>query len=231
MLLSDLFSYIATLDSAAINIGGDDEGMIAGKHYPKVINAINLAMIELYTEFPIRERSLAIQLYEHITEYELHPDYAQTNTASTEIYKYIQDSSFDPFIENNVIKIERVYDEEGTELSINKDEDIYSLYTPAYNILQHPYPSDDNAIVLTYRSLPETISVDVVPETYEVLLPRQLLNLALIFINHKLLSSVNKQESLAKLNEYASALNLAKSRSLFRQDDFPNDKIEAMGWE
>jgi len=231
MLLSSLFSYIATLDSASINIGGDDEGIITGKHYPKVINAINLGLIDLYTEFPIRERALTIQLYSNITNYILDPKYAQTNTASTELYKYIQDSSFDPFTENNIIKIERVYDEEGTELSLNSDIDDYSLYTPAYNILQHPYPNDENAVVLTYRALPTTVPVVVDPDTYDVALPSQLLNLFLIFVNHKLLSSVNKQESMLKLNEYTVALNLAKSRNLFNEDDFPNQKLEVSGWE
>jgi len=231
VLLSQLFSYAATLDSASINFGGDDEGMIAGKHYPKVINAMNLALVEMYTEFPLRERSLHIQLYAHITDYILHPDYAQTNTTSTELYKYIQDPANDPFVENNVIKIERVYDEEGEELSLNRDTDAYSLYTPAYNILQHPYPDDDNAVIITYRSLPETIPVDADPDTYDVKLPTQLLNLFLIFTNHKLLSSVNKQESYAKLNEYISVLNSIKSRMLFAEDDFSTDKLEAMGWE
>ena len=231
MLLSKLFSYIATLDSAQINIGGDDEGLIAGKHYPKVINAANLALIEMYKEFPIRERSLAIQLYAHITEYILDPDYAQTNTASTEIYKYIQDSVYDPFEENNVIKIERVYDEEGTELTLNTDLDTYSLYTPAYNILQHPYPDNDNSVVITYRSLPDTIPIEVDPDTYTVELPRQLLNLFLLYTNYKLLSSVNKQEAQVKYNEYLAALAQAKMQGLFRLDDFPNQKLEALGWE
>ena len=69
---------------------------------------------------------------------------------------------------------------------MNTDADTYSLYTPGYNILQHPYPDDNNAIVIAYRSLPDLISVDVDPDTYDVQLPTQLLNLFLLFVNHKL---------------------------------------------
>ena len=59
----------------------------------------------------------------------------------------------------------------------------------------------------------------------------QLLNLFLLYTNYKLLSSVNKQEAQVKYNEYLAALAQAKMQGLFRLDDFPNQKLEALGWE
>ena len=230
MLLSELFSYITTLDSANTNIGEDD-GNLAGKHYTKVVNAINLGLIEMYSQFPIEERSLIIQLYAHITNYRLHPDFAQTNTTSAEVYKYIQDSSSNPFVRNDVSKITYVSNEIGTELPINTNSDDTSVYTPAYNILHHPYPSDSNAVTVSYRALPKTVPASADPDTYEVALPAQILNLFLVYVNHKLLASINSQESAAKLKEYLGLLALAKTTGLFMQDNFSNQKIEVNGWE
>jgi hypothetical protein len=230
MFLSDLFSHIATLDSASINIGGDDEGLIAGIHYPKVINAINLALIELYKEFPVKEKGLVIQLYAHITNYMLHSDYADSNTTSTATWKYIQDTTFDPFVDD-VIHITSVQDEDGEQLPLNTSNNTYSLYTPEYNVIQHPYPDDENAIFVAYRASPKKIPITGLdPDTYEVDLPVSLLNLFLLFVNHKLLSSVNPQESLAKLNEYINMVNNSKNLGLFLTDNTTNEKLEDSGW-
>jgi hypothetical protein len=230
MLLADLFSYISTLDSSSINIGGDDNGDIASNHYPKVINAINLAMIDLYTEFPVKVRGMTIQLYSHITEYYLDSDYAATNTESTEVYKYITDTANNPFTDD-VIHIVTAFNEEGEEFYLNNEEESLSLYTPSYDILQHPYPSSENAVFLTYKALPTKIPTNSDVDTYKVGLPRQLLNLLLVYVNYKLLSSVNKEESMAKLNEYLSLVTKAKTNGLFLSDEAANTKIEDSKWE
>ncbi len=228
MILSRLFNYIASLDSALTNIGSED-GVLASTYYNKTINAINLALIELYTEFPIKQRGMTIQLYSHITEYFLHSDYAATNTTSTEIYKYITDTASNPFLDD-VIHVERIFNEEGEEQILNKDNEAYSLYTPAYNIIQHPYPSSDNAIFVAYRALPKTIEYNVTPDTYEVELPVQLLNLCLLFVAHKLLESVDPALAATKLSEYITLLQQAKTRGLFLNDEAVNQKLEDLGW-
>ena len=120
MLLADLFSYISTLDSSSINIGGDDNGDIASNHYPKVINAINLAMIDLYTEFPVKVRGMTIQLYSHITEYYLDSDYAATNTESTEVYKYITDTANNPFTDDVIHIVQHLMRKEKSSILITK---------------------------------------------------------------------------------------------------------------
>jgi len=229
MLLSEIFSYITTLDSANINIGNDD-GVLSGKYYTKTINAVNLALIELYTQFPIKKRIMTIQLYSHITEYFLDSKYAATNTESSELYKYITDTSSNPFY-NDVIHVDVIYNEVGEKLYLNKEDEPLSLYTPAFNIIQHPYPTNSNAIFVSYSALPRTIEQTVDPDTYEVELPRQVLNLFLLFVDHKLLASVNKEASTKKLNEYIAMLAKAQTTALFLADETANTKIEALGWE
>ena len=228
MLLSELFSYITTLDSANTAIG-DEDGRLAGKHYTKTINAINLALIELYTQFPIKQRIVTIQLYAHITEYFLDSKYAQTNTSSTETYKYIADTSGNTFYDD-VIAVDLIYNEIGEAFSLNKENEPLSLYTPAYNVIQHPYPKDSNAIFVTYRALPRKILSTVDADTYIVDIPMQVLNLFLAFVNHKLLASIDSEKSTLKLNEYIGLLAKAKTMNLFLADETANQKLEASGW-
>jgi len=230
MLLSQLLSYVVTLDSAMINIGGAEDGTVPAKYTLKTINALNIAMIEMYTNFPVKQRNMVIQLYSHITEYFLSSKYATTNTLSTETYKYIKDSATNPFLDD-VIHIERVFNEEGQEFKLNKEDDPYSLFTPSYNVIQHVYPSNENALFLSYRALPKTIPVAADPDTYEVDIPLQLVNLLVMFTDHKLLAATDKKASSYKLQEYLLQLQKAKTTDLFLADTSVNGKLEDSGWE
>jgi len=228
MLLTDIFSNITTLDSANTNLA-DPTGVLATEHYPKVINAINRALIEIYSQFPVKEKMLTVQLFAHISEYMLTTEYADTNTDSTQPYRYIMDTSFDPY-DNEVLKIQTITNEEGTELALNQANDSYSLYTPSYNVVQHPYPTNENAIFVTYHALPKTIPMDVVPATYDVDIPGHVLNLFLIFVAHKVLTSINPKEAAFKLNEYMNLLISTKNLGLFVKENSSNEKFEANGW-
>ena len=59
----------------------------------------------------------------------------------------------------------------------------------------------------------------------------QLLPLLLIYVNHKLLASVNKEDSMAKLTEYIGSVRNAKTLGLFHGHGIVNEKLEAQGWE
>ena len=229
MLLSELFNYVVTLDSSSLDLDTNGDGVVKAAHYPKVINAINLGLTHLYMEFPIRERSVIVQLYDHITNYTLSSQYADTNTSSNEVYKYIEDSAAYPF-EDDVSIILSVTNEIGTALPINDSAEIDSIYTPYYNVIQHPYPNDDNAISVIYKAKHQEIPINATAATYVVDLPMQVLPILLLYVNHKLLAAINKEESMAKLNEYIGALNNAKTLGLFTRDAIQNDKLWVSGW-
>lgn len=230
MLLSEVLSYVATLDSSAIDLDTDEDGVVTAANRPKVINALNLALLSLYTEFPIKEKMLVVQLWAHITDYYLTRDYASTNTASTQPYKYIMDTTFDPFYED-LIKILMVSNEGGQELFLNTNNQAYSVYTPQYNMIQHPYPDDDNAIFVTYKARHAAIATTADPAVYEVEFPEHLLDVLLVYIDHKLLAGINKDDSLAKLTEYHQLVAGKRTLGLFNFEGSSNEKIDRNGWE
>lgn len=230
MLLSDVFSYISTLDSASIDLDTDGDGIIVSANYTKVINAINLGLTSLYAEFPINEKLMVVQLYAHITDYILHSDYAETNTESDKLYKYIMDTTFEPFADD-ILNILTVSNEGGIQLPLNQNNQLYSVYTPRYNVIQHPFPDDENAIFITYKATHPMISVSSDPATYEVNIPPQVLPLLLVYVNHKLLASINKEESMLRLQEYNALIQNAKTLGLFLKEGSNNEKLDNNGWE
>lgn len=230
MLLSEVFSYISTLDSASIDLDTEGDGVIVSSNYTKVINAINLGLTSLYAEFPINEKLMVVQLYAHITDYILHSDYAETNTESDKPYKYIMDTTFEPFADD-ILVILTVSNEGGIQLPLNQNNQLYSVYTPQYNILQHPFPDDENAIFITYKATHPKISVSSDPATFEVNVPLQVLPLLLVYVNHKLLAPINKEESMLKLQEYIALVKNAKTLGIFLKEDSNNEKLDNNGWE
>jgi hypothetical protein len=228
LLLSDIFSNIVTLDSFSLNLG-DATGTLNVIHYPKVLNAVNLGLIEMYKEFPIKERSLTIQQYAHITEYTLSSEYAQTNTSSLQPYKYIADTPYNPF-QDDVLKVEKIFNEIGEEHYINDEKEPTSLYTPSYNTIQHPYPNSNNAMFVHYRAAPVKILSTVIPATYEVDLPIQLLDIFLVWVAYRLLTGVDKPAASAKLGEYMLLKQATKNLVTFRTEESGNQKIENNGW-
>lgn len=63
---------------------GNTGNGIRAKDYPKVITQINLGLTDLHSRFPLREGQVTIQMYEHISQYYLRRQFAQTNQDSQE---------------------------------------------------------------------------------------------------------------------------------------------------
>ncbi len=229
MILQELFSYIAELDSASIDLDTGGDGVIVASNYNKVIKAINLGLLQLYSEFPVREKMLVVQLYAHITEYVLTDDFADSNAGSTETYKYIQDTTFDPF-SNDVLKILTVSNEGGEELPLNQNNQEWSVFTPAYNIIQHPFPDNENAIFVMYRARHAEIAANAVITTYDVEIPPQILPLLLLFVHHRLLASINPKESMAKLQEFMLQMQKTQGLILFHNEGSANEKLTQNGF-
>jgi hypothetical protein len=229
MYLSEVFSQIATLDSASIDLDTNGDGVIVSANYTKVINAINLGLTDLYKEFPAKEKMLVVQLYAHITDYLLTRDFAETNTASSEPYKYIMDTTFDPFQED-ILTILTVSNEGGEEYPLNEANQLYSLYTPVFNMIQHPFPDNENAIFITYKANHPKIPVDAVPATYNVELAPALLPLLVVYVNHKLLAPMNKEESMLKFQEYNALVLKTKSVGTMLKESSSNEKLELNDW-
>ena len=230
MFLQEVFDTIMDLDSYQLIIDGVDNDQLDAAGHPKLIRAINLGLTELHSEFQLKENSVTVQLYDQLTDYVLHSDYAVTNDGSSEPIKYIVDSQFKPF-QDDVIKIEKVFNEESFELPINDERYDYSVYTPDFQTLQHPYPNSNNAVFVHYKAKHVEIATTADPATTEVVIPRTLLNLLSVWVTSKLLTTINQQEAQQKLAEYNTLLFGIKNQPRLRTDETANEKLDIRGWE
>ena len=233
--------FITYSETGNLFLSGEEEGKIRSKHYPKIISNINMALIELHKRFPVSVKVLTVQQYTHISNYILTRDYAWSNTASTQTYKYIIDSVTSPY-NNDLLKIERVHAEECEdscgqndfrEFPLNDENEPWSLFTPSYNILQIPFPIAENAVFVEYRAYPEKIPVNTTDiESVEVNFPEILLEPLLCYMNYKLYTAVGteKQESGLYMQRYEVECQKIDQLGVYNRDTMLNLKLETREW-
>jgi hypothetical protein len=236
MLLSEIFEQLEEGELRQMALGGSEASGIIESDYPKIIPHVNLGLSEIYKRFPLRTEHLTIQQYAQITNYQLLPKYAQSNTASTEPVKYIMDSSFKPFTDDaKVLKIEAVFDEEGQKYHLNDETNPYSVYTPTYNTIQIPFNDENNAFGVTYRAghpkLSATVS-DVLNQEVEI--SDTHLRALLLFIGARYLktrgNAESTQEGIAMLQEFYVEVGDVRDLGLDTDEHTTNLKLEYNGW-
>ncbi len=246
MLLSDIFDQLTYGELSQLEYGGvDDEGITVNEH-KRIIPHINLALTEIHKRFKLRTEEIILHCEDHIETYHLTYEYAATNDASTQPYKYIHDSIFEPF-QNNVLKVERVFNEDGQELHLNETDPYiirtetlqqsrkaWTINTPTYNSIQIPYPMGTNALLIEYRADHPRIPVKGIdPTTIDVNVPSYLLEAFLQYIAARAYTSLggdSAQEGNNFMTKFEASVVKVEQLGLVNTDNATNQKLEVNGW-
>jgi len=258
MFLSELFEHLASGELSQLSMGDIDDLIIQVEDYPKIIPSVNLALTEIYKRFPINIDELILVQYEHISTYHLNKRFAQTNTESSEPYKYIDDTQFLPF-NDNILKVEQVFNEIGVELSLNEEVDygefsvfgndisepfrgrhidhhIQSVKTPSYNTIQIlPAPIEDNNLLIKYRAHHKHIpaSANIIPGEIELNIPTAMLEPLLLYIGgriHANLGGEDPNSGMGFIQRFEASCQKIEDLNLFNKGNAINRKLERAGF-
>jgi hypothetical protein len=194
MKLKEIFDQLTYGELSQLSIGGGDLGAIQAKDYDRILAHINLGMTALHKRFNLKESNVLLELQSGRTLYPIKTAFAVTGK-SKEPIRFLKDSLEVPF-KDNVHKIERVYTDKGVELSINDQEDQYSLSTPQVTMLRVPASIVNNPVDFPENLMTKTLDIyyranslpivtddgDLEPESVEVDLPYAYLEPLLLFI-------------------------------------------------
>lgn len=246
MFLTELFDQLTYGELSQFEFTGSDEEGITVDDYKRIVPHINMALTELHKRFLIREEEVTIRCYDHIETYILDSKYAASNYESLEPYKYIHDSVFEPFVDN-VLKIEKVFNEDGQELHLNETDPYiiqtetlqtskkaWSINTPNFNTIQIPYPMVENQILVEYRANHEKILVKGLnPDTQEIKIPSHMLEALLLYIAGRAYSSLggeSAQEGMAYMARFEASCKNIETLNLVNKENATNQKLEVNGW-
>jgi len=234
MLLSDLFEQLTIGELSQLSLSGIDEIGISECNYIKVVPHIQLGLTELHKRFPVRMQEVIVQQYDSITDYELNSKFAVTNKESEAPIKYIEDSIFEPFV-NNVLRIESIHDEDGQELFLNDSGEYWSVHTSSYNTIHVPLPEKENVMSVMYRADHDKIPIiELDPYTTEINVPLSLLEALLFYVAARVYTNLNSDGAISDGNNYMQKFEAscvrAEEANTINRDNTANKKLDKMGW-
>jgi hypothetical protein len=183
MNLQDIFTHLSSGELSQLFVG--ESGDIDIDSRKKIASSVELGLIELYKEFLIKENTEAVTLTEGITDYVL---------ASTD-----------------VVKVERIKDSMGREVSLNNLNDPCSFTFTEYNSFSigDNYLSNQDLesemVSVTYRAAHpklDMLLVGAYPAGIDIELPSQYLNALLMFIAARVHTPVGMSPENQTGNEY-----------------------------
>lgn len=230
MTLLEIFEHLQHSELRHLSLGLIDNK----ERQQEVVSMINLGLTDLHKRFWLSSKELVVKLYPHISTYVLDKRYAIQNINSTYSPKYIIDSPHDVF-NNDLLKIELVFNECGECVPINDRTDCKSVYTPQWNSVQVPLPYDDAVILVQYRADHPKIewSLDLDPEHVQIDVPVGLLEPLCYFVGHRAASALDidgGQQSMGFYQKYDAACKMAIDLGLQVTTNTTNIKLDRHGW-
>jgi len=177
----------------------------------KIILYINLGLIELYKRFNLSTGEAILTMSEGKTIYRL--DGTDSNVTLEGPYMYLISA----------------FDEDGNELTLNNEDDPFSVFTPRFNVVQIPYPITGKALSLIYGQEPPTITqtTDILP------IPLTLLEALLHYIGYRAHGSIDgniQAENNTHYQRFEASVNRALALGVINQDDLIIKRANSKGF-
>lgn len=213
MTLKDIFDQLAYGELRQVIMGNASMEMGEGiptERRKALLLSVKLGLTELHKRFLLMEKRLTLTVVPGKQSYLIHKRFAAANTKSAEPVKYINDTA-DPF-QDDFMKIERVYDSEGTELPINVLGNENSVRVTSSNSLVLPDGYDQATFDVVYRADHPEIKdylAEAAPQLIEVNLPGSHLEALLYYVASRVTNPVGMVTEFHEGNNYAMKFEAA----------------------
>lgn len=233
-----LFDDLANGELAGMAMGNSVIGSITESHYPKIISAINLGLIDLYKRFPIKEKEIKLHQQTGVTLYYLRSDYVGAPGYFTSD-AYIEDDEDDPF-EDDLLKVTAAYDEIGTPVPVNNGAfKKTGIFTPSHDIVKM-VPADPLKIIsLVYRArYPEIVITETFnPTETNLYIPDAIRKALITFVASEVFSSKASRNAegepnvaMSFLYKYENMIKQLENDDVFIDVNDTHSHFESKGW-
>ena len=227
MTLEDILQQLQSGEFAFLKIGEFE----TPEEQKKVLAHISLGLTDLHKRFWLRSKDIIINILPDIREYVLSNKYNLRNI-DTIYTKYIVDTVEQPF-EDDLLRIERIFNELGEEQYLNDDYREESFYTPAYNRIKIPISYTGKQVLVEYRANHPKLNPECDICDLEIDLPPPLLDPLLLFVAHRAARSLNPDQN-AESNNYFQMYDIAcknvMNNSFQIVPERTNIKLDVGGW-
>jgi len=231
--VEEFFERLSVGELSNLALSNEGSGTIVEDKRPQIISFTNEGLRKIFGRLPLKEGEVIIKQEDHITDYILHSDYAQTNiNAPINRSLYIQDSDAEPFT-NDVLRILSVHKECGYEFTLNDKGTCHSLFTPKNDHLQIPNPEEGELLSIIYQAKHERLTAGNLQQ--EIVMPSALETALQAYVAYKVYSAMNGQEATMKASEHlanyeANILEVIGADSAGLSTIHTPEKFEDRGW-
>jgi hypothetical protein len=228
--LSDVMRDLSHGVLSNLSIGSEGIGEIDDENQERVVSLINQGLARLHSRFMLSKKEITIQMIEGRYEYPLRLVHAESSDSISE--KFIKDSETDPF-EDDVIRVLKVFDAEGSELTVNSNDTPYGLITRKPNELKFEEVKDGETFRVLYQAGHKRLGVEDLTE--EIVLPEPLYEALECYVGQRVLRAMNGQEHRAQGNDllemYEAICREIDEKDLHRESmTSANTKFEHWGF-
>lgn len=237
MKLQEIFSQLSVGELSQLSIGENNAGVIDEQNQDIIINHINLALDDLHTKFPLIEKTFLLELTDGRRDYLLSSEFAQTNTKSNAVDRYIQDTSYQPFTDD-LIKVLRVVTDNDVLYRLN-DGTRFAIETPNEKLIRLPknIPNElkSETLEVTYRGTIRIPTGDYLdPERFEVELPYPYLQALCFNVASRVHNPIGMANEFHAGNSYYAryqqACNDLLTNGVYVDQMHEQDVIQRAGW-
>lgn len=237
LLTSEIIRRLALGELSNLKIAEAGDGTLNAAGLQQVLVHLNHALTDLFTRFILNKKELIINTDITITHYYLRYQFAQSNDASAELIKYLDDSACEDW-DGRVGKILDVYDEFGRKLYINKEQEPLSIFTPVYDCVQITANHTSTNFYVIFQAMHPAVNYDTTPDpdTDTVInIPPALENALVLLTASKVYGDKNGEQNLVKSaqlhQEYETALLLSEFRDTnSASENMSNGKLDVNGF-
>ena len=192
---------------------------------PEIIHWLNEGLTSIHTTYEIKD-VVSVHIHESRTLYPIRSEY----NMSLEEYLKLQ-PPYERFLwknleeeyNNNLMQVVLVTTHEGVKLPLNDASNMFSVFTPEYDVLQLPVNLLGGVLDVVYRAKHPEVKYE---ENTPIKLPPLLYDALANYIAYKIHSGMNTDLSVKNaekyLQEYTSIINHAIENGVIENDHTPD---------
>jgi len=193
----------------------------------KIVSYVNLALIALYNRFQLSTEEAIIEL-------QMEPARTIYSMDGTDPNVLVKGQ---PMAEDEFMAIVGAYNENGTVISVNDDNDPASIYTVSYNQLQVPLIAENAFVSVVYRQNPTLVTYvddgNGNAAEADVRVPMQLLDAMLHYIGYRAHGAIEgnvQAENNTHYTRFRLACDEALALGVLPADDTDFGSVESKGF-
>lgn len=237
MKLRQVYDALEHLHLESLSLSNEGAG-IQEIDIPKINIAINQALTDIYNDFNIRTDEVFLRVINGMSMYKLSSLYADSNTESTELVRWIVDSEYKPF-KDDIKYIKRVVNSCGEPIQMNDPNYCYAVFTPSFDTIQlsNQVLNCDKFLSIIYAVNPQLIptSTDTDIDSVTIDLPQNLFNLLVVGTCSYIFKPKGNKDMYYKGINYKAEYEQEKLKitnlGLYADNFNENDNFEQGGWK